>query len=109
MKLLGSKQNPYSYMKIADILILPSIYEGFPVVTLEGLVLNKKIITTINVSANEFKLSDYAYFVKRDKKEIKKAIEKILIEENPNFNFEKYNKQNIDQTKNIILGDYYEV
>lgn len=109
VKLLGSKQNPYSYMKIADILILPSIYEGFPVVTLEGLVLNKKIITTINVSANEFKLSDYSCFVKRDKKEIKKAIEKILIAENPNFNFEKYNKQNIDQTKNIIFGDYYEV
>ena len=47
---LGVKKNPYPYMKACDYLILTSKYEGFPVVYNEAIILNKPIITTIDVS-----------------------------------------------------------
>lgn len=109
VKLLGNKNNPYPYMKKADIIMLPSIYEGFPVVTLEGLVLHKKVITTVNVSANDFKLSDFAYLVKRDKEAIKRSIKEVFYKNTPSFDFKRYNKKNIDFSKKIIIGDKNEI
>ena len=53
---VGSKINPYPYMKKGDYLILTSLYEGFPVVYLEGLALKKKLITTIKVSDDYLKI-----------------------------------------------------
>ena len=44
--MLGSKENPYPYFNIADSIILTSDYEGYPVVFVEAMVLNKPIITT---------------------------------------------------------------
>ena len=46
----GAKKNPYPYMKACDYLILTSRYEGFPVVYNEAIILDKPIITTIDVS-----------------------------------------------------------
>ena len=43
---LGSKKNPYPYLKMSDALIMSSEYEGFPVVWVEAKILNKMIITT---------------------------------------------------------------
>lgn len=48
---LGRKQNPYPYFNLADAVLLSSEYEGYPVVFLESMVLNKPIIST--------KVSDY--------------------------------------------------
>ena len=46
---VGSKDNPYPYLNLSNAFILSSDYEGYPVVFLESLVLNKPIITT-NIS-----------------------------------------------------------
>jgi glycosyltransferase involved in cell wall biosynthesis len=46
VKLFGYCQNPYPYIKKADIFILPSIFEGLPNVLLEAQFLKKYIIST---------------------------------------------------------------
>lgn len=46
IKFLGSKKNPYNWMKNADKLILSSRYEGLPTVLLEGLILKKTVISS---------------------------------------------------------------
>jgi len=46
----GAKKNPYPYIKSCDYLILTSRYEGFPVVYNEAIILEKPIVTTIDVS-----------------------------------------------------------
>ncbi|MGL5934431.1 MAG: glycosyltransferase [Cetobacterium sp.] len=46
IKLLGSKKNPYNWMKKADKLVLSSKYEGLPTVLLEGLILKKTCISS---------------------------------------------------------------
>ena len=60
--LLGSKDNPYSYMRDADIFVLPSRYEGRPITVEEAKILMKPIVCTNYVSAAE-QLSDGEYGV----------------------------------------------
>ena len=76
VKFIGRKNNPYPYMLQADYLIITSDYEGFPVIYLEGITLNKNIITTINTSDDEINMEDYAYIV--SKENISKDTQKVL-------------------------------
>lgn len=46
IKLLGSKINPYNWIKNADKLILSSRYEGLPTILLEGILLKKRCISS---------------------------------------------------------------
>ncbi len=46
VKLIGYKKNPQSYIKISDIFVLTSIYEGLPNVLVESLYLKKYIISS---------------------------------------------------------------
>lgn len=43
---LGIKKNPYLYIKQCDLFFLPSLYEGFPTVTIEAKVLEKPVLST---------------------------------------------------------------
>lgn len=51
--LLGNKSNPYPYIKMADVYVQLSRYEGFSTTILEALYLNKFIITTEVSGVNE--------------------------------------------------------
>lgn len=74
----GKKDNPYPYMMQADYIILTSDYEGFPVVYLEAILLDKNIITTIPTSDDKIDIKNYAYIVSKDEKEMVKEVKKIL-------------------------------
>lgn len=76
---LGRKSNPYPYMNEADYVILTSDYEGFPVTYLEAIVLNKKIITTIDVSDDSINMGkEYAFIVSKDEKKMVEEVKEIL-------------------------------
>lgn len=79
IKFVGSKENPYCYMKEADYIILTSNYEGFPVIYLEAIALNKKIITTIDVSDDEINIGkDAAYIISKDENRMVKEVKEII-------------------------------
>lgn len=44
--MLGRKKNPYPYYKLSDAVLLSSDYEGYPVVFLETLIMNKVLLST---------------------------------------------------------------
>jgi glycosyltransferase involved in cell wall biosynthesis len=46
VKLIGYKENPESYIKISDVFVLSSIYEGLPNVLIEALYLKKYVISS---------------------------------------------------------------
>lgn len=76
---VGSKTNPYPYINLADYLVLTSLYEGFPVVYLEALLLNKRIITTIDSSDEFIKMSDgYAHIISKDEDKMVEEVMNIL-------------------------------
>ena len=58
VSLLGFKENPYPYMKSADLLVCSSSYEGYSTFIAEGVILGKPILTT-NCSGMEELLEDY--------------------------------------------------
>ncbi len=98
IKFLGKKKNPYPYMLLSDFVILTSDYEGFPVIYLESLALNKQIMTTIPVSDDKLDIRDHSYIISKD---INKMIEEVkAIIEKP----KKFNKVDIEgiQKERII-------
>lgn len=56
----GFVENPYPYMKTADVLACSSVYEGFSTFATEGIVLGKPFVTT-NVSGMKELLGDSEY------------------------------------------------
>lgn len=110
IKMLGPKKNPYPYMKLADYIILTSDYEGFPVVYNEAIVLNKKIITTIDVSDEFISIKDrFGYIIDKDIDIMKKEIISILNNDNleiEQVDFNKLNKERIHKLESIIEGNH---
>ena len=76
VKLIGRKKNPYPYMKQADYILLTSDYEGFPVIYLEAITLQK-----IDVSDDKINMGkDYAWIVSKEEKKMVKQVQEILKE-----------------------------
>lgn len=105
IKFVGSKKNPYPYMRLADSVILSSDYEGYPVVFVEAFVLNKFIITTDVSDALEDVKDKYGIVTSKDTEGIYDAMKECL-ENKPiikeKFNPEEYNKKNIEIIEKII-------
>ena len=103
INLITETLNPYIYLSQADALILTSNYEGFPVVYLEALVLNKRIITTIACSDETIDMKNYITLVQKNVHDIAKNIlelSKELI--NYNLNFQEINNIKIEKLREII-------
>lgn len=82
VKFLGFKENPYKYLKQADVFVQSSIYEGLPTVLIEALALNIPVVAT-NCPDGAKEILDngkYGLLVNmNDEKALAEAIEKILI------------------------------
>ena len=51
--MLGMKENPYPYIKQADLYVQPSRFEGNPMTILEALILGQPVVSTNNTGARE--------------------------------------------------------
>lgn len=106
--MVGAKKNPYSYMNLADYVVLSSDYEGFPVVYSEAIILGKKIITTIDVSDDFISIPNrFGYIVSKNEDEMLFQINDILEKDNLIFDkvdFEKINSFKIKKIESIIDG-----
>ncbi|MFE7060543.1 glycosyltransferase [Sutcliffiella sp. NPDC057660] len=77
--LLGSKTNPYPFIKDCDIYVQPSRYEGYCITTLEARFLNKPIITTeVNGAKEQFLNRETGLIVKINEEEIYKSIRELI-------------------------------
>lgn len=77
--MVGKKDNPYPYIKMADYLIITSDYEGFPVTYLEAILLNTPIITTINTSDDQVNIEDgFGFIISSDEKKMIKEVKEIF-------------------------------
>lgn len=104
IKMLGKKVNPYPYIKMADYIILTSDYEGFPVIYMEAMTLNKPIITTVNVSDDFIDIKDgYGTIISKDEKmidEVKKVLKKGF--KPKKLDYEKMNEKKIETLEKIF-------
>lgn len=82
VKLLGFKDNPYSYLSRADIFVQSSLFEGLPTVIIEALALNIPVVATdCPDGAREIlKDGEYGILVKNnDIKALADGIEILLV------------------------------
>lgn len=101
---LGSKKNPYPYLKMCDYLILTSRYEGFPVVYNEAIILNKPIVTTIDVTDDFISIPNRFGYVINEKNLFKKVKELTIndFKLKENVDYEKLNNQRIKKIEELM-------
>lgn len=86
--LLGTKDNPYPYIKQCDLFFLPSMYEGFPTVTIEAKVLKKPVLSTeVSGIREQIVSGKHGLIVENSEKGIYEGLKYIL--DNPML-LEKY-------------------
>lgn len=80
--MVGNKENPYTYLKNADALLVPSFNEAAPMVFGESAVLGVPIVTTETCSAIEMvEKRDLGYVITNDSKDIEVFLENVLLGE----------------------------
>lgn len=115
-KLLGTKINPYPYMKNADYFVLPTRSEAYPLVVNEALALEKPIIST-NVGGIPEMIENGVdgILVNDDEQEIYDAMKKVFIQpellekikQNTKESYKKLDSQKIyDQVTEIFEQQY---
>ncbi len=105
-KLLGKKENPYPYIKMADYFALLSWYEGYPMVLLEAQILQKRIIIT-NTAAKETLQNYKNYTIAPNSQQgILQTLRQILTKQEKEKE-EQENYQNEDILKKIqkLMGE----
>lgn len=77
--LLGSKSNPYKYIKNSDLFVCSSRWEGFSTVISEAVILEKPVLTT-RVSGTEelFLNSEYGLITENNEESLYKGLKDIL-------------------------------
>ena len=81
--LLGSKDNPYPYIRMADLVVVTSINESQPMVILESLTLSRPVVSTGYPSAIEIlKDGKYGYICDNDVQSLCVAVNNIISDKN---------------------------
>lgn len=102
--MLGSKANPYPYMKKCTLYVQPSRNEGYPVVLVEARALECVIVATSIPSIREQIIDDVnGYLANVDAKCLANKIEELLLDTNKQEKV-KYNlrKEKIDFSSEIV-------
>lgn len=95
IEIVGFQKNPYPYIKKSDIFVLPSRYEGFPLVLSEAIILEKPIISTQCTGVNE--ILDYGKYGIQipvdDYKALELELEELILSKNKRENYSKKSKE----------------
>ena len=102
---LGRQKNPFPYYKICDAVLLSSDYEGYPVVFLEAMLMNKPILST-KVSDWEYLNKIYGSFCSFSLDSVYKNMKNFLdkgFKITNKFNYKLYNKEIEEKIESYIL------
>lgn len=105
IEFLGLKKNPYPYLKKADCLLMSSQFEGYPVVFVESMILNKPIVTTLVSDANKDVKNKFGIVTENSLEGVYIGMKKFLdegFEIKERFNPEKFNKDIIEKIKKLF-------
>ena len=81
-KMLGRKDNPFPYVKNADLFVLSSILEGLPTVLYESVILGTPCVSTLVAGAREVLKDEYGLVVENSDEGLYNGLKRILDDEN---------------------------
>ena len=103
--LIGSRHNPYPYMKLCDIYVQPSRWEGFGITVAEAKVLNKPIVVSSIPEFVEQIEDNSTGIVYIDNNDMINKIENIILDksirEKLSYNLENMNMDNNYELKKL--------
>ena len=105
IEFLGVKENPYPYLKESDCLLMSSQFEGYPVVFVESMILNKPIVTTLVSDANKDIKDKFGIVTENSLDGVYEGMKKFLdegFEIKKKFDPEKFNKDIINELKKVF-------
>lgn len=106
--LLGRKDNPFPYVKNADIFVLSSLYEGLPTVLYESIILGTPCVSTRVAGADEILENKYGLVTENSvnglyeglKEVLENGKDRVFRENLKNYRFDY--KEIIQKVENII-------
>lgn len=105
IEFLGAEANPYPHMKYADVFVLTSDYEGFPMVIGEAQVLKVPIITTAYAAAKE-QVKDDGIIVNNDEQSLYQALT-LILEDDQTLTELKRNAIRNNVENELALNQFY--
>ncbi len=103
VRFVGSKANPYPYIKQADLFVLTSRYESQPMVIMEALTIGVPVLSTSFDSVNELvQNKNFAMTVENSTEGIKKGLEVLLRNRNRIIQMKKATSEFQYDNKKII-------
>lgn len=103
---LGKQKNPYPYYRLSDAVLLSSKYEGYPVVFVEAMTLNKPIVTTAVSDYREIE-NKYGIVVENNASAIYRGMKQFLdhsfVIQKP-FDPQEFNQQMKEIFENLVEG-----
>ena len=107
VKLYGNQQNPYPYVKNADLFYLGSFHESFGIALIEAMALNLPVLTTNTISAKEI-VGEKGFVCENDEEGIACAI-KTLLEDKLIIGEYKEMLKNYSFDKDEIIEKFYKL
>ncbi len=108
IKWLGLKSNPYPYVRECDLFVMSSLYEGYPTMTVESLLSDTPVLTTLVAGVSEQIDDSNGWIVENSEEGLYKKLDElkdkkdILIKLKRDLNNYHYDNES-------ILNSYYKI
>lgn len=105
---LGLKSNPYPYVRECDLFVMSSLYEGYPTMTVESLISDTPVLTTLVAGVSEQIDDSNGWIVDNSEEGLFNKLDEI---KNDKANLLKLKKslENYHYDNGSILNRYYEI
>ncbi len=108
IKWLGLKSNPYPYVRECDLFIMSSLYEGYPTMTVESLISDTPVLTTMVAGVSEQIDDSNGWIVDNSEEALFNKLNELKDKKEILINLKK-NLENYHYDNKTILNKYYEV
>ena len=105
---LGLKSNPYPYVRKCDLFVMSSLYEGYPTMTVESLISDTPVLTTLVAGVSEQIDDSNGWIVDNSEDGLFNKLDEIK-NNKANLLKLKRNLENYHYDNESILNRYYEI
>ena len=108
IKWLGLKSNPYPYVRECDLFVMSSLYEGYPTMTVESLLSDTPVLTTLVAGVSEQIDDSNGYIVENSEEALYKKLDELKDKRDVLLKLKK-DLENYHYDNQSILNKYYGV